>query len=85
MKINANGIQINYEIEGSGPWVVMSHSLACELHMWDEQAAALRDRYRVLRFDTRGHAAPRRRCPASRGDVGAAPDARDRYRDGRLR
>ena len=57
MKTSANGIQVNYEIDGSGPWVVMSHSLACELHMWDDQLGALRDRYRVLRVDTRGHGA----------------------------
>jgi 3-oxoadipate enol-lactonase len=58
MKARINGIQINYEIEGeSGPWVVLSHSLACSLRMWDEQAAMLRPRYRVLRFDTRGHGA----------------------------
>jgi 3-oxoadipate enol-lactonase len=55
MKIKANGIEINYVIEGEGPMVTMSHSLACNLSMWDEQARALRDRYRVLRFDTRGH------------------------------
>src|SRR5262252_5683099 len=55
MKIKANGIEINYVIEGEGPLVTMSHSLACDLSMWDEQARALRDRYRVLRFDTRGH------------------------------
>src|SRR6185436_4801391 len=55
MKLSANGIDINYEMEGDGPVVAMSHSLACHLGMWDEQAAALRGRYRVLRFDTRGH------------------------------
>ena len=55
MRAQANGIGIHYEIEGQGPWLVMSHSLACELHMWDAQAAALRDRFKVLRFDTRGH------------------------------
>lgn len=55
MKLKANGIEINYTIEGAGPVVTFSHSLACHLGMWDEQAAALRDRYRVLRFDTRGH------------------------------
>ena len=55
MKLKANGIEINYEIEGEGPLVTMSHSLACNLSMWDEQVRALRDRYRVLRFDTRGH------------------------------
>ncbi len=55
MKLEANGIEINYEIEGDGPVVTFSHSLACNLSMWDEQARALEGRYRVLRFDTRGH------------------------------
>lgn len=57
MKTAANGIQINYEVEGDGPWVVMSHSLACSLAMWAPQVAALKPRYRVLAFDTRGHGA----------------------------
>jgi len=55
MKLKANGIEINYEIEGDGPVVTFSHPLACNLSMWDEQARALKGRYRVLRFDTRGH------------------------------
>ena len=55
MKVKTNGIELNYTVEGSGPWVVMSHSLACDLHMWDPQAALLAKSYTVLRFDTRGH------------------------------
>jgi len=55
MKISANGIDINYTIEGEGPVLTMSHSLACNLHMWDEEARRLAKRYKVLRFDTRGH------------------------------
>jgi 3-oxoadipate enol-lactonase len=55
MKVRANGIEIHCEVEGDGPWVVFSHALACHLGAWDAQAAALRDRYRILRFDTRGH------------------------------
>jgi 3-oxoadipate enol-lactonase len=55
MKLTANGIEINYAIEGDGPVVTFSHSLGCHLGMWDEQAQALKGRYRVLRFDTRGH------------------------------
>ena len=55
MKLNANGIEINYTIEGDGPLVTLSHSLACNLSMWDGQARALAGRYRVLRYDTRGH------------------------------
>jgi 3-oxoadipate enol-lactonase len=57
MKVHANGIDIHCEIEGDGPWVVLTHALACDLGMWDEQVAVLRDRFRVLRFDTRGHGA----------------------------
>jgi len=55
MRLTANGIDINYEIEGDGPVVTFSHSLACSLAMWDDQVRALRGRYRVLRYDTRGH------------------------------
>ena len=57
MKTKANGIDVNYEIEGEGPWLTMSHSLACNLHMWDEEAKRLSKRYKVLRYDTRGHGA----------------------------
>lgn len=57
MKIHANGITVHYEMEGpeSAPVVSLSHSLATDLSMWDAQAAVLKTRYRVLRYDTRGH------------------------------
>lgn len=55
MKLTANGIEIHYVLEGEGPVVTFSHSLATNLSMWDEQARSLKGRYRVLRFDTRGH------------------------------
>ncbi len=57
MKIKSNGIELNCVIEGDGPWVTMSHSLACNLSMWDPQIQALTQHYKVLRFDTRGHGA----------------------------
>lgn len=59
MKIRANGIEINYEIHGKegAPWLTLSHSLACSVRMWDPQIAALKDSYRILAFDTRGHGA----------------------------
>jgi 3-oxoadipate enol-lactonase len=57
MRIKANGITFNYEIEGpeGAPTVVFSNSLATNLSMWDEQASALKKNFRVLRYDQRGH------------------------------
>ena len=57
MKVKANGIVINYQVDGPErtPWLVFSNSLATSLAMWDEQAAALKDRFRVIRYDQRGH------------------------------
>lgn len=57
MKTRANGIEVNYEIHGKegAPWLVLSHSLACSVRMWDPQIAALKDKYRMLAYDTRGH------------------------------
>jgi 3-oxoadipate enol-lactonase len=57
MLIKANDIQINYELTGKqhAPVVVLSHSLACSMVMWDPQLEMLESKLRVLRFDTRGH------------------------------
>jgi 3-oxoadipate enol-lactonase len=57
MQIKSNGVTFNCRIEGpdGAPWVVLSHGLATDLSMWDETAAALASRYRVLRYDARGH------------------------------
>ena len=59
MKTSANGIEVNYEIHGKegAPWLVLSHSLACSVRMWDPQIAALKGKYRILAYDTRGHGA----------------------------
>jgi 3-oxoadipate enol-lactonase len=57
MKANVNGIEAYYEVHGAEgkPWLVFSHSLACNVRMWDGQVEAFKDRYRVLCYDTRGH------------------------------
>lgn len=57
MKVTANGITIHYTIDGRAgtPWIVFSNSLMTNLSMWDEQAAALADDFRILRYDQRGH------------------------------
>jgi len=57
VNIRANGIDVHYVLEGpaNAPVVTMSHSLATTLEMWKPQMAALSARYRVLRYETRGH------------------------------
>lgn len=57
MKIKANGIEMNYEFSGKedGDVVVLGHSLACSLVMWQPQMDELNSRFRVLAYDTRGH------------------------------
>ncbi len=55
--IGAGTPELNYVLEGpeDAPVLVLSNSLGTSLEMWDAQAPALRDRFRVLRYDTRGH------------------------------
>jgi 3-oxoadipate enol-lactonase len=56
MQITSNGSTFNCRVDGErGPWVLLSHGLATDLSMWDETADTLQDRYRVLRYDARGH------------------------------
>jgi 3-oxoadipate enol-lactonase len=56
-KMEANGIQLYYELTGpaEAPVVMLSNSLGTRLEMWDPQMQALTERYRVLRYDSRGH------------------------------
>ena len=52
-----NGTMLHYRFDGpaDGPVVMLSNSLASNLGMWDWQVPALAQRYRVLRYDSRGH------------------------------
>jgi 3-oxoadipate enol-lactonase len=55
--VEKNGDKIHYALSGAAnaPVVVFSNSLGANLSMWDPQAAGLETKYRVLRYDTRGH------------------------------
>jgi 3-oxoadipate enol-lactonase len=57
MRIKTGTIAANYEISGQphAPVVVLSHSLGSSMGMWGPQLPALEPRFRVLRYDTRGH------------------------------
>ena len=55
MRIDANGISMNYEVEGSGKWLVLVHGMGDNLGAWYNQVPVFSQRYRVLTYDVRGH------------------------------
>jgi 3-oxoadipate enol-lactonase len=52
-----DGCSIHVQIEGpdDGPALVLCNSLGTDLSMWDAQAALFAGRFRVVRYDGRGH------------------------------
>jgi 3-oxoadipate enol-lactonase len=50
-------VELHHVIEGpeDAPVLVMANSLGTTLRMWDDQAPELRERFRLLRYDHRGH------------------------------
>ena len=44
-----------YEVSGSGDPVVLIHAFSVDRRMWAPQIAALERRFRVIRYDLRGH------------------------------
>ena len=53
----ANGTELFYELTGpqGAPVVAFSNSIGTTLELWDAQVGAFSDRYRLLRYDARGH------------------------------
>ena len=54
---SANGIDFATRIDGAydAPWLILSNSLGSNMSMWNPQIEELKQHYRVLRYDTRGH------------------------------
>lgn len=61
-----NGTRLHYRLDGpaGAPVLMLSNSLGTALAMWDGQVAALTARYRVLRYDSRGHGRSAAPCGA---------------------
>lgn len=53
--LERDGVGIYYEAHGQGPAILLSHGYSATCRMWDGQIAALRDRFRVIVWDMRGH------------------------------
>ncbi|TDF64183.1 3-oxoadipate enol-lactonase [Cupriavidus sp. L7L] len=51
------GARLFYTVDGpeAAPAIIFSNSLGTDHTMWEPQAAALAGRFRVVRYDTRGH------------------------------
>ena len=48
------GVEIHYKDEGKGPVLLLVHGSQSSLRIWDDTAAKLKSRYRVIRFDVAG-------------------------------
>lgn len=55
--IEAGGLTVHYELSGPAdkPVLMLANSIGTGFHIWDELTAELTDRFRVLRYDMRGH------------------------------
>lgn len=57
MKAAAAHVALHHRVDGdpTAPAVVMGPSIGTTVRMWEPQVPALAERWRVIRFDTRGH------------------------------
>ena len=55
--VTVGGLKFAYRWDGpvGAPVAMMAHAMGTSLRIWDRQVAALADRYRLLRYDWRGH------------------------------
>jgi pimeloyl-ACP methyl ester carboxylesterase len=54
VKATIDGSEIEYDVRGEGPAVLLLHAFPLGLFMWDAQVEALCATHRVVRFDARG-------------------------------
>jgi 3-oxoadipate enol-lactonase len=61
---------ISFDVTGDGrQTIVFLHNLMTDRDVWSAQAARLRDRFRVVRIDARGHGRSTARAPFTIGDL----------------
>jgi pimeloyl-ACP methyl ester carboxylesterase len=55
VKLDRNGVNIHYEVHGSGPAILLTHGYSATARMWDGQIAPLSRDHTLLLWDMRGH------------------------------
>lgn len=52
-----SGVAVHHRVDGAAdaPALLLINSLGADLSMWDPQVPALAERFRVIRYDARGH------------------------------
>ena len=73
--ISIGGLEFNVSVEGGEdkPALILSNPLGTNLHIWDLQLPALRDHFRTVRYDSRGHG----NTPAGQGPYSIEELGRD--------
>src|SRR6195256_1476533 len=54
-KSNRDGVEIYYEVHGSGPPLLLAHGYSSTSEMWNGQTAALSKHRKLVLWDMRGH------------------------------
>jgi pimeloyl-ACP methyl ester carboxylesterase len=54
-KINRDGVEIYYEVHGSGPPLLLTHGYSSTSAMWQGQIEALSKHHKLVLWDMRGH------------------------------
>jgi pimeloyl-ACP methyl ester carboxylesterase len=54
-KLNRDGVEIYYEVHGSGTTLLLTHGYSSTSEMWQGQIAALSEHHKLVLWDMRGH------------------------------
>jgi pimeloyl-ACP methyl ester carboxylesterase len=68
MNVDAGGLSTHYEVDGSGPPIVLVHGGGIDLETWEDMVPLLTGRFTVYRYDLRGYG--KTGCPPGHKVVG---------------
>ena len=69
--IERPGARVAYDVVGSGPPIVLGHSLFCTRSMWRGVVPRLADRFRLINVELRGHGESTAESPCSGSSASA--------------